>query len=119
MRRWRDPRILAAVLVALLLGSCGRSGPEFTIVSGSENQVLEPLVMAFCRQSGATCHMQYLGSLDIALGLKPGGTLDADAVWPASSIWIDVFDTSRRVRSVTACGSRPATASSISQWPIQ
>lgn len=98
---------LLTVLATLLLGSC-KSGPDFTIVAGSENQVLEPLVMAFCQSRGATCHMQYLGSLDIALGLKPGGTIKADAVWPAASIWIDMFDTGRRVRS----------AKSIAQMPV-
>jgi Ca-activated chloride channel homolog len=107
MTRRHAPRLLAALLIALLAGSCDRSGPDFTIVSGSENEVLEPLVMAFCREQGAQCHMKYLGSLDIALGLKAGGTLDADAVWPASSIWIDVFDTSRHVRSVKSIAQMP------------
>jgi Ca-activated chloride channel family protein len=98
--------LLAAFLVATLLGSCSK-GPEFTIVSGSENQILEPMVMAFCRSQSATCHMQYLGSLDIAFGLRPGGQLDADAVWPASSIWIDAFDTARRVKSIKSIAQMP------------
>ena len=107
MRLLRAATLLAAVLASLLLASCGESGPEFTIVSGSENQVLEPIVMTFCKQHSAQCHMKYLGSLDIALGLKPGGELGADAVWPASSIWIDVFDTSRRVKSVKSIAQLP------------
>ncbi|HLY55858.1 MAG TPA: substrate-binding domain-containing protein [Stellaceae bacterium] len=101
--------MVAAGLLALLvlcLGSCSK-GPEFTIVSGSENQVLEPLVMGFCASHGAKCQMRYMGSLDIALGLKQGSQLDADAVWPASSIWIDVFDTGRRVRSVKSIAQMP------------
>ncbi len=64
--------------------------------------------MEFCRTRGAVCHMTYMGSLDIALGLKPGGGLETDAVWPASSIWIDVFDTGRRVTG----------AKSIAQMPV-
>jgi Ca-activated chloride channel family protein len=98
--------LLAAFLIAALLGSCSK-GPEFTIVAGSENQILEPMVMAFCKSQSATCHMQYLGSLDIAFGLKPGGQLNADAVWPASSIWIDAFDTGRRVKSIRSIARMP------------
>lgn len=101
------PPLLSALLVAVLLGSCGPDAPEFTIVSGSENQILEPLVMAYCKSQSAVCHMKYLGSLDIAFGLKPHGQLNADAVWPASSIWIDLFDTSRRVKSIKSIAQMP------------
>ena len=70
-------RRLVALLVVSLLGTfllagCGARGPQFTIVSGSENEVLEPLVQDFCKSRNAVCTMRYQGSLDIALALKAG-----------------------------------------------
>lgn len=100
-------RILLALAAAALLAACTPSGPEFRIVSGSENTVLEPIVLAFCKEKGATCTMDYKGSLDIGLSLKPGADPGADAVWPASSLWIDLFDTGRRVRDLKSIAQTP------------
>ena len=97
----------AASLLLVALAACEPSGPEFTILSGSENEVLEPLVQEFCAARHAKCTMKYLGSLDIALTLKPGSTPEADAVWPASSLWIDMYDTARRVKSVKSIAQMP------------
>jgi Ca-activated chloride channel homolog len=98
---------VAASLLVVALAACEPSGPEFTILSGSENEVLAPLVQEFCGARHAKCTMRYLGSLDIALTLKPGSTPDADAVWPASSLWIDMYDTARRVKSVKSIAQMP------------
>jgi Ca-activated chloride channel family protein len=105
-------RRLVALLVMPLLGAsllagCGARGPQFTIVSGSENEVLEPLVQEFCKSRNTACTMRYLGSLDIALALKAGNDPAADAVWPAASIWIDMYDTVRRVKSVKSIAQMP------------
>lgn len=100
-------RLLAPFVASLLLGACSAPGPQFDIVSGSENDVLEPLVQEFCASRNATCTMRYKGSLDIALSLKPGSDPGADAVWPAASIWIDMFDTARRVKSVRSIAQMP------------
>ena len=100
-------RACAGLLLALALGACSAPGPQFTIVSGSENDVLEPLVQEFCQSRRANCTMRYKGSLDIALALKPGNDPEADAVWPAASIWIDMFDTARRVKSVKSIAQMP------------
>ena len=100
-------RCLAGLLFALALGACAGPGPQFTILSGSENDVLEPMVQEFCKSRRATCTVRYQGSLDIALALKAGNDPDADAVWPAASIWIDMFDSARRVRSVKSIAQMP------------
>ncbi|MGJ4940566.1 substrate-binding domain-containing protein [Bradyrhizobium sp. HKCCYLS1011] len=100
-------RPLAILSLTLWLAACGQSGPQFTILSGSENDVLEPSVQEFCHSRGATCDMHYQGSLDIALSLKPGSDPKADAVWPAASIWIDMFDTGRRVKSIKSITQMP------------
>ena len=45
-----------ALAGALLVGSCSSSkGPAFAIVSGSENQPLEPIVQEYCKRESATC----------------------------------------------------------------
>jgi Ca-activated chloride channel family protein len=100
-------RCLAGLLLALGLGACAGPGPQFTILSGSENDVLEPMVQEFCKSRRATCTVRYQGSLDIALALKAGNDPDADAVWPAASIWIDMFDSARRVKSVKSIAQMP------------
>jgi Ca-activated chloride channel family protein len=100
-------RPLAATLAVSMVAACSSSGPEFAILSGSENEVLEPLVQEFCKSRAATCSMRYQGSLDIALALKPGADPKVDAVWPAASIWIDMFDTGRRVKSVKSIAQMP------------
>jgi Ca-activated chloride channel family protein len=100
-------RSLAGLIFALALAACSAPGPQFTILSGSENDVLEPLVQEFCQSRRATCTVRYQGSLDIALALKAGNDPEADAVWPAASIWIDMFDTARRVKSVKSIAQMP------------
>ncbi|MES2193942.1 MAG: VWA domain-containing protein [Pseudomonadota bacterium] len=100
-------RLFAALLLASALAGCSAPGPQFTILAGSENDVLEPLVQEFCKSRRAECAMRYQGSLDIALALKAGNDPDADAVWPAASIWIDMFDTARRVKSIKSIAQMP------------
>ena len=100
-------RLAAGLLLALSLGACSAPGPQFTILSGSENDVLEPMVQEFCQSRRASCTVKYQGSLDIALALKAGNDPEADAVWPAASIWIDMFDTARRVKSVKSIAQMP------------
>lgn len=100
-------RVAAGPLFALALGACSGPGPQFTILSGSENDILEPMVQEFCQSRRATCTVKYQGSLDIALALKAGNDPQADAVWPAASIWIDMFDTARRVKSVKSIAQMP------------
>ncbi|QPF84438.1 substrate-binding domain-containing protein [Bradyrhizobium genosp. L] len=101
-------KLAAGLLLAFGISACSApSGPQFTIVSGSENEVLEPMVQEFCQSRHAACTMKYQGSLDIALALKPGNDPGTDAVWPAASIWIDMFDTARRVKSVKSIAQMP------------
>jgi len=102
-------RILTAIALAATLGlaACGNGGPEFSIISGSENTVIEPIVQEFCKQKGATCTMKYAGSLDIGLALQSPQGVSQDAVWPASSVWVDMFDSGRKVRSLTSIAQTP------------
>lgn len=53
-------------------------------------------------------HVHVLGSLDIGFALKSReNPLQADVVWPAASIWIDVFDEQRRVKHLQSISQSP------------
>lgn len=95
----RSAIAVLVVGVALLLAACDRPRTEVTILSGSENQSIEPIVQDFCRRQSVTCHVHYKGSLDIGLAIAEN-RIDFDAVWPANSIWIDLFDKTKVVRDL-------------------
>ncbi len=101
-------RIAAALLLcAVALSGCdGRRG-TFHIVAGSEQKTFEPLVLDFCRKQHVDCRIDYKGSLDIGLALADAAPPDIDAVWPASSLWLDIYDTHRRVASLKSIASSP------------
>ena len=107
-RRARFTAIFASLaLTALALVGCSSKPQPFAIVLGSENQILEPIVRDFCVAHNFDCSFRYLGSLDMAFGLKPDADLQADAVWPAASIWVDVYDTAKRVKSLKSIIQSP------------
>jgi Ca-activated chloride channel homolog len=115
-------RMLCGVIASyvgalLLLSGCGDGGPagssghgseargrqsgiaaDLTIVSGSENTELEPIIHRFARKRGVTIDVHYQGSVDIMLLLQQGSAMDADAVWPAHSLWIELGDIHRVVK---------------------
>lgn len=102
-------RLLIAALACLPLVACGGGdgpaesadrprGGTLTIVSGSENQGLEPVVMDFARRRGVDIQMKYLGSVDISLELQKGTAITYDAVWPANSLWIVLGDRNKVVK---------------------
>src|SRR5262249_21877739 len=98
-RQWL---ILAVVYtcVAACMPSLGfNSAPTSTlrIVSGSENETLEPLVKQFGQQNGVNIEVSYKGSLDIMLLLENGSS-EYDAIWPANSLWISLGDKNRIVK---------------------
>ena len=93
----------------------GRSGADavlgsgtrvLRILSGSENAELEPILEEYARDAGVRIEMTYQGSLDImrALGQED---LAYDAVWPASSLWLNVGDTGHRVKHAESISITP------------
>ncbi|HEY3285201.1 MAG TPA: VWA domain-containing protein [Armatimonadota bacterium] len=68
-----------------------------TIVSGSENKTLEPLIQRFAASKNVRIAVEYKGSVDIMLALQDTNT-PYDAVWPANSLWISLGDTHKRVK---------------------
>ena len=107
--------ISACILaLALILSACGPALSDSTdsggdhafdyggdvtlrILSGSENQELEGILDDFARERGVNIEMEYQGSLDIMRTLQ-GESIDYDAVWPASSLWLTAGDTQYRVK---------------------
>lgn len=87
-------RICYVGIIGLLLYGCGPSKPNvsLTIVSGSENEALEPLVRRFAEQENIDVTVSYKGSVDIMLALEKGVRLEYDVVWPANSLWLRLGD---------------------------
>lgn len=98
--------ILAAALAALLLGGCAARS-TLVIISGSENETLEPIIRRFERAENVKVEMHYKGSVDIMLELQ-GQSIPYDAVWPANSLWIALGDSGhRRVKHATSIMTSP------------
>lgn len=98
---------LLLLLLAVAIGACDQpSTRSFTILSGSENKSLEPIVDKFCKSKGWQCLFRYEGSVDIKLALEQPD-LDVDAVWPAHSRWIELGDRARRVKSARSIMTSP------------
>jgi Ca-activated chloride channel homolog len=98
---------IAGVAALGLAGCGGQPSMNFAFVAGSENTVMEPIVQEFCNSHGAACAFTYKGSLDIGLDLQSPAGVAQDAVWPASSVWIDMFDSARRVSHMTSIAQMP------------
>ncbi len=89
------------------------------IVSGSENETLEPIITDYAASQGYAVEIEYLGSVDIMLKLQEDDVNEIDAVWPASSIWLSVADSERIkheqsvLRSPVVLGVRRSAAAAL------
>lgn len=105
MRTKISPLMLLGALFLIALAGCSSgvpglsSGPRTTlrIVSGSENETLEPILQDFAKNNNMDIQMTYKGSIDISMFIGSGSN-DYDAVWPANSLWITLGDTQHRVK---------------------
>lgn len=83
------------------------SGKEtLTILSGSENKELEPVIEDFADKENVAVTMYYQGSLDIMRALE-NKDFAYDAVWPASSLWLNTGDTLHRVKHTESISLNP------------
>jgi Ca-activated chloride channel family protein len=108
-RRYARGIARLAVLLAsvLLFASCSNSHPAFSILAGSEEKTFQPIVQDYCEQMQVTCVFSYKGSLDIGLALSGEDIPNVDAVWPASSVWLNIYDVHHRVESLKSIASTP------------
>lgn len=103
--------VMAIFITYLLISGCDK-GKEaskqtpkpqktlsFSIVSGSENKGLEPIIKAFGKKNGVKFTIKYMGSVDMTLALmEQGARTTYDAIWPANSLWISLGDKNRVVK---------------------
>ena len=104
MKRWRQWKrwLVLPVCICLLLAcaSCGKEsgkadavlgsgGTVLRIVSGSEMRSWNRFWRNLPNREHIQLEMTYLGSLDI-MRLLGEEEIPYDAVWPASSLWLDV-----------------------------
>ncbi|MGX7107682.1 substrate-binding and vWA domain-containing protein [Hutsoniella sourekii] len=109
MKGWRT---FLLIFLSILLVACGSPqeegssqadfetggpGEALTIVSGSENKELEPILEDFSQSTGISVEMTYMGSVDIMKQLE-SGQMTYDAVWPASSIWLSLGDSNHQLK---------------------
>ncbi|MCX7842643.1 MAG: VWA domain-containing protein [Clostridia bacterium] len=107
MRRKLSYLILLIFLVTILSSSgCSSSSGTLVVLSGSENEALEPIIQKFEKQSGIKVEMKYKGSVDIMLELE-NSTTDFDAVWPANSLWVSIGDKKRVVKHLKSIMTSP------------
>jgi Ca-activated chloride channel family protein len=85
----------------------GARGVALGIIAGSENKSLEPIVQEFARRNGVAITMTYMGSVEIGQELAKGTQCPFDAVWPAASLWIDLFDSAKVTRSAASIMRTP------------
>ncbi len=76
------------------------------IISGSENAELEPILEKFAEEENVRIEMTYKGSLDI-MRLLGEEDIPYDAVWPASSLWLNVGDMSHRIKHAESISVTP------------
>jgi Ca-activated chloride channel family protein len=92
--------LLVLGAVAFLLGPSLMAPPPvpLSILAGSENKTLEPIIQDWAKSNGVEVSMTYLGSVDISRELEKGKEAGYDAVWPAQSLWIALGDTQKVVK---------------------
>ena len=94
--------ILTSVLMIGTLAGCSGDSERydwtFRVLSGSENQALEPIIQDFAKDEKITVEFTYQGSIDIMRELANGTNSRYDAVWPANSMWILLGDTTGTVQ---------------------
>ncbi len=87
-----------AIAAAAILGSLSSPPVPLSIVAGSENKALEPMMLDWAGRNGLDLQISYLGSVDISRELSKGDAGAYDAVWPANSMWITLGDSAKLVK---------------------
>ncbi len=89
--------LLSALFLLLLLTGCTDKRETFTILSGSENQSIEPLITEYAKDKDFKVEMVYKGSVDSMLELQ-NHPEKYDAIWLPNSMWINMGDTKNVVK---------------------
>lgn len=89
--------LIAALFIVLLLTGCSGEGKTFRILSGSENQSIEPILADYAKEQGYELEMIYKGSVDSMLELQ-NNPENYDGIWLPNSMWINMGDTQNVVK---------------------
>lgn len=106
-------RILVVLLLSVCLASLGCDSQEsdnplhLSIISGSENEHLEPLIQDFASRNNVRISMHFKGSVDMKLMLGQGRSFPYDAVWPANALWVELGDSEHVVKHVQSIMKSP------------
>ncbi|MGI6118081.1 MAG: substrate-binding domain-containing protein [Bilifractor sp.] len=84
----------------------GGSKGKLSILSGSENKELAPILEDFAKKEKVEIDMHYAGSVDIMRALQKDD-IGYDAVWPASSLWITAGDTNHKIKHAESISVTP------------
>ncbi|WP_428912360.1 VWA domain-containing protein [Niallia sp. Krafla_26] len=87
---------IVALFFALFLTGCSE-GKTFTILSGSENESIEPILVEYGKKQGYQIEMVYKGSVDSMLELQ-NNPENYDGIWLPNSMWIHMGDTHNVVK---------------------
>ena len=85
---------------------CKDQSRNLTIISGSENESMEPIIKRFADENNLTINMKYKGSVDIMIDLAKENN-EFDAVWPASTLWVGLGDTNKKVKHLKSIMTSP------------
>ena len=89
--------LLSTLFFVLFLTGCSDESKTFTILSGSENQSIEPMLADYAKENGYQLEMVYKGSVDSMLELQ-NNPEKYDAIWLPNSMWIKMGDTKKVVK---------------------
>ena len=89
--------LLSTLFFVLFLTGCSEESKTFTILSGSENQSIEPMLTNYAKEKGYKVEMVYKGSVDSMLELQ-NNPEKYDAIWLPNSMWITMGDTKKVVK---------------------
>jgi Ca-activated chloride channel family protein len=105
--------LIMALVFVLTLTACSLDTAQpvpaknqLTILSGSENKTLEPLIAVFEKANDVKINMVYKGSVDSMQELQTNQS-SYDGVWLANSIWISLGDKAHKVKSIKSTMSSP------------
>ncbi|MGD9684515.1 MAG: substrate-binding domain-containing protein [Candidatus Obscuribacterales bacterium] len=109
----------AAILLTLGLAACneddGKSNnntassasTHISIISGSENKTLEPMIQQWAKDNNVAVDITYEGSVEIMLELEKGAGTQYDAIWPANRMWITMGDKQHVVKNIESIYRTP------------
>lgn len=98
--------ILLFCFFLFFLPFCKDKSKSLTIISGSENESMEPIIKRFADENNLTINMKYKGSVDIMMDLSNENN-EFDAVWPASTLWVGLGDTKKKVKHLKSIMTSP------------